>query len=151
MENIMIEQLSADIKTAMKAKDTSRLTTLRSLMSEAKNIAINDKRKDVTSDDIITAVTKGIKQRQESSDAYISAGRKDLADKELYEMTVLSGFQPKQLSESDIVSIVDDIIAGFGVVSQKDMGRVMGEVMKQIPKGSVDNKMVSKIVGVKLK
>ena len=146
----MIAKLSTEIKLAMKAKDASRLTTLRSLMSEAKNIAINEKRKDVISDDIITALTKGIKQREDSYTSYKDAGRSDLADKESYEIDVLKEFQPKQLTELEIVSMVDDVIATFGVVTKKDMGKVMGEVMKSIPKGSVDNKIVSKIVGSKL-
>lgn len=146
----MIEKLSAEIKTAMKAKDSARLTTLRGLMSEAKNIAINDKRKDVISDDIVTALTKGIKQREDSYASYKDAGRNDLADKESYEINVLKEFQPKQLTELEVVALVDDVIASLGVVTKKDMGRVMGEVMKSITKGSVDNKIVSKIVGSKL-
>lgn len=146
----MIEKVSAEIKSAMKNKDSARLTTLRGLMSEAKNIAINDKRKDVSSDDIITALTKGIKQREDSYTSYKDAGRIDLADKESYEINVLKEFQPKQLTELELISMVDDVIATFGVVTKKDMGKVMGEVMKSIPKGSVDNKIVSKIVGFKL-
>ena len=146
----MIEKLLAEIKTAMKTKDSTRLITLRSLMSEAKNIAINDKRKDVSTDDIITALTKGIKLREDSYASYKDAGRNDLADKESYEIDVLKEFQPKQLTELEVVALVDDVIASLGVVTKKDMGRVMGEVMKNITKGSVDNKMVSKIVGSKL-
>jgi hypothetical protein len=146
----MIEKLSAEIKSAMKSKDSARLTTLRGLMSEAKNIAINEKRKDVSSDDIVIALTKGIKQREDSYTSYKDAGRSDLADKESYEIDVLKEFQPKQLTELEITSLVDDVIAIFGVATKKDMGKVMGEVMKSIPKGSVDNKIVSKIVGSKL-
>jgi len=146
----MIEKVSAEIKSAMKSKDSARLTTLRGLMSEAKNIAINDKRKDVSSDDLVTALTKGIKQREDSYTSYKDAGRSDLADKEIYEINVLKEFQPKQLTELELISMVDDVIATFGVVTKKDMGKVMGEVMKSIPKGSVDNKIVSKIVGSKL-
>jgi len=146
----MIEKVSAEIKSAMKSKDSARLTTLRGLMSEAKNIAINEKRKDVSSDDIVIALTKGIKQREDSYTSYKDAGRSDLADKEIYEINVLKEFQPKQLTELELISMVDDVIATFGVVTKKDMGKVMGEVMKSIPKGSVDNKIVSKIVGSKL-
>jgi len=146
----MIEKVSAEIKSAMKSKDSARLTTLRGLMSEAKNIAINDKPKDVSSDDLVTALTKGIKQREDSYTSYKDAGRSDLADKEIYEINVLKEFQPKQLTELELISMVDDVIATLGVVTKKDMGKVMGEVMKSIPKGSVDNKIVSKIVGSKL-
>lgn len=146
----MIEKVSAEIKSAMKNKDSARLITLRSLMSESKNIAINDKRKDVSTDDIITALTKGIKLREDSYASYKDAGRNDLADKESYEIDVLKEFQPKQLTELEVVALVDDVITSLGVVTKKDMGKVMGEVMKSIPKGSVDNKIVSKIVGSKL-
>lgn len=146
----MIEKLSASIKEAMKAKDSVRLKTLRSVKSEAGNIALADKRKDITGDDVISAVSRGLKQRQDSYESYTEAGRADLADVEKLEMEILKEFQPKQLSEEEIIDLVDDIIASVGATSKKEMGRVMGEVSKRIEKGSADMKLVSKIVGVKL-
>ena len=146
----MVEKLLAEIKTAMKAKNTMRLLTLRTVMSEAKNIAITNKRKDITTDDLITAVTKGIKQRQESYDEYINHGHPERANVERYEMDVLKEFQPKQLSEDELVKIVDEMILTYGASSKKDMGKVMSGIMGKIDKGSADGKLLSKIVGNKL-
>ena len=147
----MIEKLSAEIKSAMKSKDSDRLMTLRGLMSEAKNIAINDKRKDVKPEDVVVAVTKGVKLREDAYSTYIDAGRQDLAIKETYEMNILKEFQPKQLTDIEIISIVDDVIATFNAPTKKDTGAVMGAVMQKISKGSADGKLIAKIVGSKLK
>jgi len=147
----MITKLTTEIKLAMKARDSVRLTTLRCVMSDAKNIAIADKRKDTTSADVVVAVTKGIKQRKDSHESYVSAGRTDLADIEKIEMDILTEFQPKQLTELDIAEIVDDIIKTIQMPTKKDMGKVMGIVMQKIEKGTADGKLISKIVGSKLK
>ena len=146
----MITKLSASIKEAMKAKDKARLTTLRGLMSEAKNIAINDKRKEINNEDLLSALTKGIKQRNDSYESYVLGNRPDLADVEKSEIKILEEFQPKQLTEEQIISIVDDVIVSVGATTKKEMGKVMGALMKRIEKGTADNKLVSKIVGSKL-
>ena len=146
----MIDLIMSDIKTAMRAKDTDKLKTLRALMAEAKNIAIADKRKDVTEDDYMSALTKAIKQRNDSIKDFSDAGRDDLVKIEEYEKNVLSSYLPSQLTEAEVGAIVDEAISATGATTKKEMGKVMGAVMKNIEKGTVDNKLVSKIVGSKL-
>ena len=145
------KKLEADIKTAMKAKDMTKLTTLRGLKAEAGRIALDtDKRKEITSDDVMTALTKGIKQRNDSIKDYVKGGREDLADAERLELTILEAYLPKQMTADEIETIVDEAISSTGATTKKEMGKVMGAVMKKIPKGTADNSMVSKLVGSKL-
>lgn len=145
----MIAKLNSEIKEAMKAKNKERLTTLRSLLSEAKNIAIDDKRREASDEDLLKAVTKGIKQRKDSIEQYEEAGRTDLAEVEKFELSVLEEFQPEQMSEEEITTIVKEIIAAVGASSKADMGKVMGALMPKV-KGKADGSLVSKIVNQQL-
>lgn len=145
----MITKLNSEIKEAMKAKNKERLTTLRSLLSEAKNIAIDDKRREASDEDLLKAVTKGIKQRKDSIEQYVEAGRDDLADVEKFELAVLEEFQPQQMSEEEITAIVTETIDAVGASSKADMGKVMGALMPKV-KGKADGSLVSKIVNQKL-
>ncbi len=145
----MIDQLKNEIKSAMKARQKERLATLRSLSSEAKNIAIDDKRREATSEDLLKAVTKGIKQRKDSLEQYESAGREDLAAVERFEITVLEEFQPQQMSEEEITAVVTETIAAVGASSKADMGKVMGALMPKV-KGKADGGLVSKVVNQQL-
>ena len=145
----MVEKLNSEIKTAMKARDSKRLSTLRGIMAAAKNSAIDDKRKEVTADDILKAITKGIKQRLDSVEQYKAANRNDLVEVEEFEIEIYKEFQPKQMSEEEIVAIVKEAIAKIGASSKKDMGKVMGMLMPQT-KGKADGKLVSRIVNEQL-
>lgn len=145
----MIDQLNAGIKTAMRAKDKARLTTLRGIKSVADGIAKKEVR-ETTSADVENAVLTGVKQRQEAIDLYIKGNREDLADVERSEMAILQEFLPEQLTEEEIIEIVDDAIATLQATSPKDMGKVMGYVNGKIAKGSVDGKVVAGIVKSKL-
>lgn len=145
----MISKLTSEIKEAMKAKQKDRLTTLRSLLSEAKNIAIDDKRRDATDEDLLKAVTKGIKQRKDSIEQYEEAGRDDLAEVEKFELGILEEFQPKQLTEDEIAALVEEAVAATGASSKADMGKVMGALMPKV-KGKADGSLVSKLVNQKL-
>jgi uncharacterized protein len=146
----MLAKLNEEIKAAMKSKDQIRLTAIRSIISDAKNVAIANKRKETTDDDIIASINKGLKQREDSYNSYVSANRLDLAEIEQKEMLIFKEFQPKQLSEEDVICLVDAAIATLGVTTKKEMGKVMNEVMKSCPKGSVDGKLVSRLVLTKL-
>jgi len=146
----MIDKLNADITSAMKAKDKQLLTALRSVKSEASLIALNDKRKETTSDDVIVAATKAVKQREESYLTYNASGRMDLAIIEKYEQEVISQYLPQQLSDEDMIELIDDAIATLGASTMKDMGKVMGYVSGKAEKGSIDMKKVSAIVKSKL-
>ncbi len=140
----LIEQLQSDIKDAMRAKNKTLLTTLRSLSAEIKQLEV-DERREATDEDAIAIVMKGIKTRQESATQYNDAGRSDLEEVELAEIEILKAYQPAQMSEEEITSIVKEVIAAVGASSPKDMGKVMGALMPKT-KGKADGGLVSKIV-----
>lgn len=140
----IVEQLQEDIKSAMRAKERERLTTLRSLMSELKNLVI-DTGKELTDDVVAAIVSKGIKIRQDSVTTYEEADREDLAVIERSEIKIYKEYQPAQLSEDEIRTIVSEVIASTGASSAKDMGKVMGALMPKV-KGKADGGIVNKIV-----
>ena len=132
----LFDQISNDIKEAMKARDKVRLETLRNIKKvflEAKTApGANDTLEDADALTII-AVT------------YTQAGRHDLADAELAQVEVLESYLPKQLDEAEIEAVVRDIIVKTGATSMKDMGKVMGTATKQLA-GQADGRVVSSIV-----
>ncbi len=144
----IIEQLKSDIKDAMRAKNKSLLTTLRSLSAELKQLEV-DQRREPTDEDAIAIVIKGIKTRQESATQYKDANRPDLEEVELAEIEILKAYQPAQMSEEEITAVVEEAIAATGATSGKDMGKVMGALMPKT-KGKADGALVSKIVKEKL-
>jgi len=145
----MLTKLMADIKTAMREKDSVKLTALRGIKCEADRIAKLTTR-ETTTEDVESAVLKGIKQRNESIALYVQGGREDLADKERIELAILNEFLPEQLDEETIVKIVNEVIASVGAATKKDMGKVMAAINGKIAKGSADMKLISKLVGGKL-
>jgi len=146
----MIKKLKDEIKNAMRSTDKVRLTTLRGLLSEVQKIAINDRRKDITEADLIDAVSKGIKQRNDSITQFKNGGRDDLVAIEEAELEIYKEFQPQQMSEENITALVDKVIHNIGASSKKDMGRVMSAINKEITKGTVDMKNLSQLVMSKL-
>ena len=151
MSNPIVEKISADIKEAMKAKDSERLLTLRSLHAEIKNLAI-DKRpttREVTDEDALTVIARGIKQRNDAFDQFTAAGRTDLADIEASQLVIWKSYLPTQLSEGEVRAIVAEVVAQVGATGKKDMGAVMKVLMPRV-KGKADGAMVNRIVGEKL-
>ena len=145
----MLDKLTADIKTAMREKDKVRLMTLRGVKSVADGIAKKETR-DTTTADVENAIIHGIKQRNEAITIYVDKDREDLADNERVEVAILEEFLPEQLTEAEVSSLVDEVIAKTGATTKKDMGKVMGAINGQIAKGTADMKLVSKLVGSKL-
>ncbi len=145
---MIIEQVKSDIKDAMRAKDKVKLNTLRSLTAEVKQIEI-DTRVDATDADVLAIIIKGVKTRQESAEQYKNADRSDLEEIELKEIEILRTYQPAQLTEDEIATLVDEAIASTGAESGKDMGKVMGALMGKT-KGKADGGVVSRIVKEKL-
>ncbi|MDD7970412.1 GatB/YqeY domain-containing protein [Roseinatronobacter alkalisoli] len=124
------DKISSELKTAMKAKDSERLATLRLI-----NAAIKDReiaaRGDGTSgelgdSDLIAVLTRMVKQRRDSARAYEEAARLDLAEKEIAEIGVIESFLPRQLTEAEIISAIDAVVAETGANSVRDIGKVMG-------------------------
>lgn len=142
----LFEQVSEDIKIAMKERDKVALDTLRNIKKvflEAKTApGANDTLEDA---DALKIIQKLAKQGKESAQTYIDAGRQDLADSELAQVSVIERYLPEQLSEAEIEKIVKTIIEQTGAASMKDMGKVMGMANKQLA-GKADGKTISGIV-----
>lgn len=142
----LFEKVSEDIKTAMKERDKVALDTLRNIKKvflEAKTApGANDTLEDA---DALKIIQKLAKQGKESAQTYIDAGRQDLADAELAQVSVIERYLPEQLSEAEIEKIVKTIINQTGAASMKDMGKVMGMANKQLA-GKADGKTISGIV-----
>ncbi|MFQ5636572.1 MAG: GatB/YqeY domain-containing protein [bacterium] len=142
------EQLMQELKAAMKAKESVKMSTLRLLLSQLKNRQI-EKREELTSDDELAVVANAVKKRKEAIELYEQSERLDLLEKEKQELEILSVFLPEQLSESEIEEVVANAITETGATTMKEMGRVMKEAMAQL-KGKADGKLVQQIVRQKL-
>ncbi len=142
----LFDQISEDIKTAMKARDKVRLETLRNIKKvfiEAKTApGANDELDDAAA---LKIIQKLAKQGRETARTYTDNSRQDLADEELAQVAVMEEYLPKQLSPEEIEKAVKDIIAQTGATSMKDMGKVMGMAGKLLA-GKADGKAISTIV-----
>ena len=136
--------IEENVKTSMKERNKEKTLTLRLAISEFKKEEI-DKQVDLTDEDSIRIIQRMIKQRKESMSQFIDAGRKELAEKEEAEITILKEFLPEQLSEEEITSIVLEVISETGSTEPADMGKVMGALKSKI-QGNADMGLVSKIV-----
>lgn len=142
----LFEQISEDIKSAMKARDKVALEALRNIKKvflEAKTApGANDTLEDA---DALKILQKLAKQGKESAQTFLANNRQDLADSELAQVEVIERYLPKALEESEIESIVKEIIAQIGAQGMKDMGKVMGIASKQMA-GRADGRIISTIV-----
>lgn len=143
------EQVMADVKTAMRDKDSLKLNTLRFLQSAIKNREIELRPNAITPEDVMGVVKKLVKQRKESIEQYKAGGRQDLADQESAELKILESYLPAQMGREQVEQIVTEVVAALGAKTIKDMGGVMKEVQARTA-GSADGKMVSEIVRAKL-
>ncbi|MEZ7957633.1 MAG: GatB/YqeY domain-containing protein [Rubritalea sp.] len=141
------EKLTADMKTAMKAKEKVTLNTIRHLKAAVKNEAIEQGGADTVLDDaqIIIVIRKQIKQRQDSITQYSENGRPELAEIEQSEIDVLEEYLPTPLSADEIAAFVAEAIAETGANSRADMGKVMG-IMQKKTDGRTDGKTISQAV-----
>lgn len=138
------EQIQNDMKSAMKARETEKLSTIRMLMAAMKQVEVDER---ITLDDarIIAIVTKMVKQRQDSVKIYREAKRNDMADKESREIAVLQNYLPEQMSEESIVQAIQAAIAQTNAQGMKDMGKVMGILKNQLA-GQADMSLVSSLL-----
>jgi len=137
-------QITEDMKTAMRAKDSVRLGTIRLLQAAMKQKEV-DERIELDDVTVIAIVDKLIKQRKDSVAAYLSAQRPDLADIETAEIAVLEVYLPQRLSEQEITAQVAAIVAELGATGAGDMGKVMGAVKTRLA-GKADMGLVSAAV-----
>jgi len=141
-------QISEDMKTAMRAKDSGRLSAIRLLQSAIKQREV-DERIELQDADVITVIEKMLKQRRDSITAFESAKRSDLADIEKFEVTVLQAYMPKQLSDEELNQIITQVIADSGAAGAKDMGKVVG-LVRPLVVGVADMGKVSGLIKSRL-
>ncbi len=143
------ETLMADMKTAMKAKDTDRLAAIRFLQAAVKNKEIEVRPNELTDKDAMDVVKKMVKQLKDAITQYEDAGRTDLADKEKAQLKVVEVYMPAQMSKEQLEKLIDDVIKETSASSMKDMGTVIKATMDKAG-GAADGKMVSQIVKERL-
>src|SRR3989344_3588589 len=132
-------RIQEDLKNAMLAKDENRLSVIRMLKSAIQYYEIQKSGAgyEATDEDVIEVIGKEVKKRKESIELYEKGGRKDSAEKEKAEAVLLETYLPEQLTEEEIIKIVDDAISSAGASSIQDMGKVMSAIMPQV-KGKAD-------------
>lgn len=144
----LVETLDKEIIEAMKAKDSVRLATLRGVKGTMKLQSI-DHKKEINDELLIDVVSKEIKTRNESIKEFEKGGRQDLIDKTEAEIKILSKYLPEQLSEEEIVNIINQVFEEVNPSGIKDMGKVMGIVTPKV-KGKADMSVVSALIRNKL-
>lgn len=144
----LFEQLKDDIKTAMKQRDTERLSTLRMVHSSLKNKSI-DVGHDLDDEEVVEVLAKEAKKRRESVEAYEKGNRPELADKERAELAVIQEYLPDPMTDEEAADLVDEVIEQTGAESRREMGKVMGAIVPRI-KGRYDAGKIKDIVLDKL-
>lgn len=142
------DRIYQDIVDAMKAKDKDKLSVLRMLKGSLQLENIN-KGKELTDEVVIDVISREIKQRKESIAEFTKGGRDDLASATAKEIEILKAYLPEQLSEEEIVTIIDQVFAKVAPTSAKDMGKVMKEVTPLV-KGKADMSHVSALIKERL-
>jgi len=146
------DQFTTELKTAMKAGDAPRVSTLRMIMAKLKDTDIAARPKGVTAvpDDEVIAMLRGmVKSRRESVELYKQGNRPELAAKEMAEIAVIEGFLPQQMDDAAVVAAVDAAVAAAGASSIKDMGKVMAALKAQHG-GALDMARAGAVVRAKL-
>ncbi len=139
----MLSRIEEDLKTAMKAGEKRRVSTLRLLLANLKNDKIREQRA-LTDEEVEAAVRRAVKQRKEAIEQYGQGGRQDLVDAETEELAILEAYLPKALTDAELESVVRGVIAEKGLASAKDVGALMKELMAR-HKGRVDGKRAQEI------
>ena len=138
------EQITEDMKAAMRAKDSGRLATIRLLTAAIKQKEV-DERIDVSDEQVLAIIEKMVKQRKDSISQFEAGGRQDLADIEKAELAILSTYMPAALSDAEVQAEVAAAVATVGAAGPQDMGKVMG-VLKPKLAGRADMTAVSAMV-----
>lgn len=144
MRNRIIE----DIKLAMKAQDKNRLSVVRMLKSDIQMAELN-KKSELTDDEVISIVSKQIKMRKDSIKEFEKGNRNDLIDAANIEIKILEEYLPEQLSEQELIDIINGVFNEVNPSSSSDMGKIMGK-LNPLVKGKADMGLVSQIVKEKL-
>ena len=135
------QQINEDLKQAMKSGDKLRLETLRSLRASVIEFNKSGTGKELSEEDSQKILLNASKKRKDAIEMYKQAGRLDLMQKEEDELAIIASYLPEQLTESEIVDALKGIIAQLGAEGPKDMGKVMGQAMKEL-RGKADGNLV---------
>jgi len=142
------QQITEDMKTAMRAKDTARLGAIRLLLAAMKQREV-DERIELSDTDVIVIIEKMVKQRRDSISQFEAANRQELADIEKFEITVLQAYMPQAMSETEVASAIDEAVAASGAKSPQEMGKVIA-LLKPKLAGRADMGKVSALVKARL-
>jgi uncharacterized protein YqeY len=126
------EQISKDMAAAMKAKDSERLGVLRMMRAEILNKEKEKKEAEVGDPEVVSLLQKMVRQRREAADEFRAGGREDRAEKELAEISVIEQYLPAAIPEDEVKALIEKTVEESGAVGPKDMGKVMGQVMKAL-------------------
>ncbi len=145
MDNLK-QKILDDLKSAMQSGDTEKRDTLRMLNSSIKDEEIKTGKREegISSEEVISIVSRNIKQRKDSLNEYNNAGRKDLAEKEEKEIDILKKYLPEQLTDEEVRVEIKQIIKETGMTSKANFGQIMGMAMNKL-KGKADGGIVKKI------
>ncbi len=145
---MLLDQLQTDLRDAQLARDEVKVSTLRLLLSEAKNKEIS-KGESLSDEDIVSVISREVKKRKEAADSFRAGGREESAAKEELEAKILEGYLPAQMSNEELTKIVEETINELGATSFSEMGKVMGVVIGKV-KGRAEGGQVSSIVKERL-
>jgi len=143
------EQIKADVKDAMRAREAVKRDTLRNIQAAIKQIEV-DERRDVTDGDVETILMKYLKQREDAKVQFADAGREDLVEKENVEIAIVKVYLPEPMDDVELETVMKEVINSVGATSMKDMGKVMGAAKSTIGSradGGRINGMVKKLLG----
>jgi uncharacterized protein len=141
----LTDKINSDIKEAMKAKQADRLLALRAIKSEILLAQTSGGATELNEETEIKILQKLVKQRKDSAETYQKAGRTELYEKEIGEVAVIEEYLPVQLSENELIEIINKVITDTGASSIKDMGKVIGTVNKQVA-GRAEGKVIAQKV-----
>jgi len=141
----LLERLNEDMKQAMKNKEKEKLSVIRMLKASLQNEAIKLKKENLTEEEELTILSREVKQRKDSLQEFKQAGREDLVEKIQTELTFVNIYMPKQLTDEELTSIVEETIREVNATSKADIGKVMSAIMPKV-KGKADGSTVNKKV-----
>jgi uncharacterized protein len=144
MSSQILSTVLADIKEAMKTRNSEKLLALRMLHAQIKDATVNAGIEPADAD-VATTIGKAVKQRRESAEQFRQGGRQDLADKEQREADLFQKYMPAQLTQAEIEALARRCIAETGAAGKKDLGKVMAALMPQV-KGRADGRLVNQVV-----
>jgi len=145
----MIDRLKADLTQAIRQKDSITMSTLRMLISQVQYARIEAKR-DLTDDDYLAVLQRGVKTRREAIEQYDKGGRKELADKERAEIAIIERYLPAGMSADETAQAVDGLLKELGITGEQDLGRAMKEFMNR-HRGKADGKTVNALIAARLR